>query len=75
MDKCYNLRDDPSYSELIGLEAEFDEKCAKMGIVWTDEDVRSEALSEYQNERLKPYNVDKEVDIQLCGYGYKIKAK
>lgn len=57
-----------SYSEIFALESEFDRQCQEKKIVWTDEDVRQEALSQF----ISDYENGEEPQVLLCGYGYKI---
>jgi len=56
-----------SYGEIIKLETMFNEQCDSNGVVWTDDEVRDEALSQF----ICDYeNGVEEPQVLLCGYGY-----
>lgn len=56
-----------TFLELAILQEHFDEMCDNIGIVWTDEDVKSEALNQF----IVDYEEGIEnPEVRLCGYGY-----
>ena len=56
-----------SYGELVALEQEFNKQCIQKQIKWTDDEVRTEALIQFQNDY---ENGDEDPQVLLLGYGY-----
>lgn len=59
-----------SYGTLVWLGTEFDKQCKKIGIMWTDGDVRNEAYLDFCEQWQDGEDYP---EVTLCGYGYKYK--